>query len=49
MCYRRDKEGVFAAIREAGVLLYESKGMISFCPEDAELIKKNTRTLAWWE
>jgi hypothetical protein len=49
VCYRRGREGVFAAIREAGVLLYESKGMISFCPEDAELIKKNEGPLAWWE
>ena len=36
VCYRRDAEAVFAALREAGVLLYESRGMISFCPEDAE-------------
>src|SRR5690606_6131949 len=49
VCYRKDREGVFTAIREAGVLLYESKGMISFCPEDAELIKKNEGLIAWWE
>lgn len=49
VCYRRDTETVFAAIREAGVLLYENKGMISFCPEEAELQKNNRTTLAWWE
>lgn len=49
VCYRKDREVVFAAIREAGVSLYESKGMISFCPEDAEVTKKTEGRLAWWE
>jgi hypothetical protein len=34
ICYRSGPEEVFAAIRQAGVLLYEERGMISFCPED---------------
>ncbi|MBD1431612.1 FecR domain-containing protein [Sphingobacterium sp. DN00404] len=49
VCYRKDREAVFAAIREAGVLLYESKGMISFCPEEAKLPKDVGAMLAWWE
>ncbi|MDR6735731.1 hypothetical protein J2X77_002602 [Sphingobacterium sp. 2149] len=34
ICYQSSREEVCAAIRQAGVLLYESKGMISFCTED---------------
>lgn len=34
VCYRSNSEEVYSAIRKAGVLLYEEKGMISFCPED---------------
>lgn len=34
ICYREGKEAVFAAIRTAGILLYEAGGVISFCPED---------------
>ncbi len=34
ICYKSGREEVYAAIRQAGVLLHESKGMISFCPED---------------
>ena len=49
VCYRKDREAVFAAIRQAGVLLYESKGMISFCPEDGNVNKKTEGKLAWWE
>ncbi|MBD1434368.1 FecR domain-containing protein [Sphingobacterium sp. DN00404] len=49
VCYRKDREAAFAAIREAGVLLYESKGMISFCPEEAKLLKNVGTMLAWWE
>lgn len=49
VCYRKDRETVFAAIRETGVLLYESKGMISFCPEEAQLPKNVGTVLAWWE
>lgn len=49
VCYRKDRETVFAAIRETGVLLYESKGMISFCPEEAKLPKNVGTVLAWWE
>lgn len=49
VCYRKDKEAVFAAIREAGVLLYESKGIISFCPEDAQLPKNRRTMLASWK
>src|SRR5690606_3538816 len=41
ICYRKGQKAVFAAIREAGVLLYESKGMISFCPEEADLQNNN--------
>lgn len=35
--YRSDKQEVYSTIRDAGVLLYEERGMLSFCPED----KKN--------
>src|SRR5690606_40607538 len=49
VCYRKDREAVFAAIRESGVLLYESKGMISFCPDEAKLSKNWGTMLAWWE
>lgn len=49
VCYRKDKEAVFAAIREAGVLLYESKGIISFCPEGAQLPKNMGTMLASWK
>lgn len=49
VCYRKDQEAVFATIREAGVLLYETKGMISFCPEEAKLPKNVGTMLAWWE
>lgn len=49
VCYQKDKEAVFAAIREAGVLLYEGKSMISFCPEDAQLPKNIGTMLALWE
>lgn len=34
VCYLNDRKEVYAAIRKAGVLLYEEKGMISFCAED---------------
>lgn len=34
VCYRTNREKVYAVIRDAGVLMYEKKGMISFCPED---------------
>lgn len=34
VCYKTTREKVYAAIRDAGVLMYEKKGMISFCPED---------------
>ncbi|RKO69386.1 hypothetical protein D7322_21740, partial [Sphingobacterium puteale] len=34
ICYQSGKEEVYSAIRQAGVLLHEEKGMISFCPED---------------
>ena len=47
VCYRKDREAVFAAIREAGVLLYETKGMISFCPEDVKKTVKSEGRLAW--
>ncbi|WP_333863996.1 hypothetical protein [Sphingobacterium sp.] len=33
ICYRSRPEEVFTGIRHAGVLLYEEKGMIRFCPE----------------
>jgi hypothetical protein len=36
VCYRDDRNQVFAAIREAGIKLYEEKGMISFCPDDTK-------------
>lgn len=36
ICYRSNREEVYSAIRQAGVLLHEEKGMISFCPEDTE-------------
>ncbi len=49
VCYRKDREAVFAAIRESGVFLYESKGMISFCPDEAKLSKNEGTMLAWWE
>lgn len=49
VCYRKDREAVFAAIREASVLLFENKGMISFCPEDGALTRNTEGTLAWWE
>jgi len=32
--YRGKKEEVYSALSGAGVLLYEEKGMLSFCPED---------------
>jgi len=32
--YQSEKEEVYSAIRDAGVFLYEQKGMLSFCPED---------------
>lgn len=32
--YQSNKEEVYSAINDAGVLLYEEKGMLSFCPED---------------
>lgn len=34
ICYQSGREEVYAAIRQAGVLLHESKGVISFCLED---------------
>lgn len=34
ICYQSGREEVYSAIRQAGVLLHEEKGMISFCPED---------------
>lgn len=34
ICYQSGREEVYGAIRQAGVLLHEEKGMISFCPED---------------
>ncbi|WP_313240015.1 FecR family protein [Sphingobacterium multivorum] len=34
ICYRSGREEVYSAIRQAGVLLNEEKGMVSFCPED---------------
>ncbi|TJZ60520.1 RagB/SusD family nutrient uptake outer membrane protein [Sphingobacterium olei] len=34
VCYLNDRQEVYAAIRKAGVLLYEENGMISFCAED---------------
>ena len=34
VCYKTNREKVYAVIRDAGVLMYEKKGMISFCPED---------------
>ena len=37
VCYRKDQKAAFAAIRDAGVLLYENKGMISFCPDDVKV------------
>ncbi|HBW82146.1 MAG TPA: hypothetical protein DEF78_21435 [Sphingobacterium sp.] len=40
VCYRTNREKVYAVIRDAGVLMYEKKGMISFCPED----HKDSRT-----
>ncbi|RZF58580.1 FecR domain-containing protein [Sphingobacterium corticibacterium] len=49
LCYRKGRSAVFAAIRESGVLLYESKGMISFCPDEAKLSKNGETMLAWWE
>jgi hypothetical protein len=35
--YQSAKEEVYSAIKDVGVLLYEERGMLSFCPED----KKN--------
>jgi len=35
--YQSAKEEVYSAIKDAGVLLYEERGMLSFCPQD----KKN--------
>ncbi|MEN5088848.1 hypothetical protein ABE426_20470 [Sphingobacterium faecium] len=32
--YRGKKEEVYSALSGAGVLLYEEKGMLSFCPKD---------------
>ncbi|MBD1421980.1 FecR domain-containing protein [Sphingobacterium chuzhouense] len=49
VCYRKGRSAVFAAIREAGVLLYESKGMISFCPQERGVPEKRGTMLAWWE
>lgn len=49
VCYRRDKEAAYAAIREAGVRFYESKGMISFCPDDAKVSEDNKVALALWK
>lgn len=52
ICYREGKEAVFAAIRTAGILLYEAGGVISFCPEDTEtksrraLVDSSMRMLA---
>lgn len=34
ICYQSGREEVYGAIRQAGVLLHEEKGMVSFCPED---------------
>ncbi|WP_286778357.1 FecR family protein [Sphingobacterium thalpophilum] len=34
ICYQSGREDVYAAIRQAGILLHEKEGMISFCPED---------------
>ncbi|WP_313266715.1 hypothetical protein [Sphingobacterium sp.] len=34
VCYRINREKVCAVIRDVGVLMYEKKGMISFCSED---------------
>ncbi|WP_313420028.1 FecR domain-containing protein [Sphingobacterium multivorum] len=42
ICYQSGKEEVYSAIRQAGVLLHEEKGMISFCPED-----KRDRVAMW--
>lgn len=36
VCYRNDRNQVYAVIRNAGVVLYEEKGIISFCPEDTK-------------
>ena len=36
VCYKAPMNEVFAAIRDAGVTLYESKGMVSFCDPDKE-------------
>lgn len=49
MCYRKDREAEFAAIREVSVLLFENKGMISFCPEDRAFTRNTEGTLALWE
>lgn len=34
ICYQSGREEVYSAIRQAGILLHEEKGMVSFCPED---------------
>lgn len=39
ICYREGREAAFAAIRTAGVRLYEADGRISFCPEDVDISK----------
>jgi len=36
VCYRNDREQVFAVIRNVGVRLWVKEGMLSFCPEDTK-------------
>ncbi|NGF55819.1 hypothetical protein G5B00_04770 [Parapedobacter sp. SGR-10] len=36
VCYRNDREQVFAAIRNSGVQLWVKEQMLSFCPEDTK-------------
>lgn len=32
ICYQSGREEVYSAVRQAGVLVQEEKGMVSFCP-----------------
>ncbi|WP_240768434.1 FecR domain-containing protein [Olivibacter sp. XZL3] len=46
VCYKAPMNEIFAAIRDAGVSLYESKGMVSFCdPDKSTIIQWLRRTI----